>query len=88
MFLADDRFLCNSVEKKKKNSGAEIFSLVPLQFLMHRPFEKEFQIKSLILSKQNKKNTHLIQLRAYQVKNLDHSMIDCYPQMFDLSDWS
>ena len=74
--------------KGKKNSGAEIFSLVPLQFLMHRPFEKEFQIKSLILSKQNKKNTHLIQLRAYQVKNLDHSMIDCYPQMFDLSDWS
>ena len=55
MFLADDRFLCNSVERKKKNSGAEIFSLVPLQFLMHRPFEKEFQIKSLILSKQNKK---------------------------------
>ena len=75
-------------KRKKKNSGAEIFSLVPLQFLMHRPFEKEFQIKSLILSKQNKKNTHLIQLRAYQVKNLDHSMIDCYPQMFDLSDWS
>ena len=30
----------------------------------------------------------VIQLRAYQVKNLDHSMIDCYPQMFDLSDWS
>ena len=59
-----DFFAIPSKERKKITPGAEIFSLAPLQFLMHRPFEpcfqKEFQIKSLILSKPNKKkHTHI-----------------------------